>query len=68
MGKFVPDKPEPIVGYPTPVKAGRARSLSKTDQRDLELFKTIINAGEHTGSIKDLINLTQSLELLGVLF
>ena len=36
--------------------------LSEMDQGDLEKFEAVIDAGEHTGSVKDLINLTQNLD------
>lgn len=39
-----------------------AALLSDMDQSDLEKFEAIIDAGEYTGSVRDLINLTQSLD------
>ena len=35
-----------------------AALLSDMDQSDLEKFEAVIDAGEYTGSVKDLINLT----------
>ena len=39
-----------------------AALLSDMDQSDLEKFEAVIDAGEYTGSVKDLINLTQNLD------
>lgn len=39
-----------------------AALLSDIDQSDLEKFEAVIDAGEYTGSVKDLINLTQNLD------
>lgn len=39
-----------------------AALLSDMDQSDLEKFEAVIDAGEYTGSMKDLINLTQNLD------
>ena len=39
-----------------------AALLSEMDQSDLEKFEAVIDAGEYTGSVKDLINLTQNLD------
>lgn len=36
--------------------------LSEMDQSDIEKFESVIDAGEYTGSVKDLINLTQNLD------
>lgn len=36
--------------------------LSEMDQGDIEKFEAVIGAGEYTGSVKDLINLTQNLD------
>ncbi len=36
--------------------------LSELDQSELEKFEAIIDSGEYTGSVKDLINLTQNLD------
>ena len=36
--------------------------LSDLSQSDLEKFEAVINMGEHTGSVKDLINLAQNLD------
>ena len=36
--------------------------LSDMDQGDIEKFEAVIDAGEYTGSVKDLINLTQNLD------
>lgn len=36
--------------------------LSEMDQGDIEKFEAVIDAGEYTGSVKDLINLTQNLD------
>lgn len=36
--------------------------LSELDQSDLEKFEAVINSGEHTSSVADLINLTQNLD------
>ena len=35
--------------------------LSELDQSDLEKFEAVIDSGEHTSSVADLINLTQNL-------
>ena len=39
-----------------------AALLSDMDQSDLEKFEAVIDVGEYTGSVKDLINLTQNLD------
>lgn len=39
-----------------------AALLSEMDQSDIEKFEAVIDAGEYTGSVKDLINLTQNLD------
>lgn len=36
--------------------------LSEMDQGDIEKFEAVIDAGEYTGSVNDLINLTQNLD------
>ena len=36
--------------------------LSDLSQSDLEKFEAVINMGEHTGSVKELINLAQNLD------
>ena len=36
--------------------------LSEMDQGDIEKFEAVIDAGEYTGSVKDLINLTKNLD------
>ena len=36
--------------------------LSDLDQSDLEKFEAVIDSGEYTGSVHDLINLTQNLD------
>ena len=36
--------------------------LSELDQGELEKFETVIDSGEHTSSVADLINLTQNLD------
>lgn len=36
--------------------------LSELDQGDLEKFEAVIDSGEHTSSVADLINLTQNLD------
>lgn len=36
--------------------------LSEMDQSDLEKFEAVIDSGEHTSSVADLINLTQNLD------
>ena len=36
--------------------------LSELDQGDLEKFEAVIDSGEYSGSVKDLINLTQNLD------
>ena len=36
--------------------------LSELDQSHLEKFEAVINSGEHTSSVADLINLTQNLD------
>ena len=36
--------------------------LSEMDQSDIEKFEAIIDSGEHTSSVADLINLTQNLD------
>ena len=38
-----------------------ARLLSELDQSDLEKFEAVIDSGEHTSSVADLINLTQNI-------
>ena len=35
--------------------------ISELDQGDLEKFEAVIDSGEYTGSVKELINLAQSL-------
>ncbi len=39
-----------------------AAILSEMSQSDLEKFEAVIDAGEYTGSVKDLINLTYNLD------
>lgn len=39
-----------------------ATLLSDMSQSDVEKFEAVIDAGEYTGSVKDLINLTQNLD------
>lgn len=39
-----------------------AHLLSDLDNADLEKFEAVIDSGEYTGSVKDLINLTQNLD------
>lgn len=39
-----------------------AHLLSCLEQDDLEKFEAVIDSGEYTGSVKDLINLTQNLD------
>lgn len=39
-----------------------AHLLSDLEQDELEKFEAVIDAGEYTGSVKDLINLTQNLD------
>lgn len=39
-----------------------ARLLSELDQGDLEKFEVVIDSGEHTPSVADLINLAQNLD------
>ena len=39
-----------------------AHLLSELDNADLEKFEAVIDSGEYTGSVKDLINLTQNLD------
>ena len=39
-----------------------AALLSEMDQSDIEKFEAVLDAGEYTGSVKDLINLTQNLD------
>ena len=39
-----------------------AALLSEMDQSDIEKFEAVIDAGEYTGSVKHLINLTQNLD------
>lgn len=36
--------------------------LSELDQSELEKFEAVIDSGEYTGSVKDLINLTRNLD------
>ena len=36
--------------------------LSEMDQSDLEKFEAVLDTGEHSGSVKELINLTQNLD------
>ena len=36
--------------------------LSEMDQSDIEKFEAIIDSGEHTSNVADLINLTQNLD------
>ena len=38
--------------------------LSELDQSDLEKFEAVIDSGEHTSSVADLINLTQNLDCI----
>ena len=40
--------------------------LSELDQSDLEKFEAVIDSGEHTSSVADLINLTQNLDCLNL--
>ena len=40
--------------------------LSELDQSDLEKFEAVIDSGEHTSSVADLINLTQNLDCFEV--
>lgn len=39
-----------------------ASLLSEMDENDLEKFEAILDTGEHSGSVKELINLTQNLD------
>ncbi len=39
-----------------------AHVLSDLDQSDIEKFEAVIDSGEYTGSVHDLINLTQNLD------
>lgn len=39
-----------------------AALLSEMDQGELEIFEAALDTGEYTGSVKDLINLTQNLD------
>ncbi len=39
-----------------------AHLLSNLDNADLEKFEAVMDSGEYTGSVKDLINLTQNLD------
>ena len=39
-----------------------AHLLSDLEQDELEKFEAVIDSGEYTGSVKDLINLTQNLD------
>ena len=39
-----------------------ARVISELDQGDLEKFEAVIDSGEYTGSVKELINLAQNLD------
>lgn len=39
-----------------------AALLSEMDQSDIEKFEAVMDSGEYTGSVKDLINLTQNLD------
>ena len=39
-----------------------ASLLSEMDQSDLETFEAVLDTGEHSGSVKELINLTQNLD------
>lgn len=39
-----------------------ASLLSEMDQSDLEKFEAVLDTGEHSGSVKELINLTQNLD------
>ena len=39
-----------------------AHLLSELDTSELEKFEAVIDSGEYTGSVKDLINLTQNLD------
>ena len=36
--------------------------ISELDQSDLEKFEAVIDSGEYTGSVKELINLAQNLD------
>ena len=36
--------------------------ISELDQGDLEKFEAVIDSGEYTGSVKELINLAQNLD------
>ena len=36
--------------------------LSEMDENDLEKFEAVLDTGEHSGSVKELINLTQNLD------
>ena len=38
--------------------------ISELDQSDLEKFEAVIDSGEYTGSVKELINLAQKSGLL----
>ncbi len=39
-----------------------AALLSEMDESDLEKFEAVLDTGEHSGSVKELINLTQNLD------
>ena len=39
-----------------------AHVLSDLDQSDIEKFEAVIDSGEYTGSVHDLINLAQNLD------
>ena len=39
-----------------------ASLLSEMDENDLEKFEAVLDTGEHSGSVKELINLTQNLD------
>ena len=39
-----------------------ASLLSEMDESDLEKFEAVLDTGEHSGSVKELINLTQNLD------
>ena len=41
-----------------------ASLLSEMDENDLEKFEAVLDTGEHSGSVKELINLTQNLDCL----
>ena len=39
-----------------------AALLSEMDSSDLEKFEAVVDSGEYSGTVKDLINLTQNLD------